>query len=97
VGSREAARGSSGARPAWRSGERPGRDARHGHAVPAANRQLRARLPVLAAHEAQRGRRAGAERARTAELQGYTEELMMTLARMLPREYRGFYAKSMDD
>jgi 1-acyl-sn-glycerol-3-phosphate acyltransferase len=35
---------------------------------------------------------AGAERARTAELHGYTDELMMTLARMLPEKYRGVYA-----
>lgn len=35
---------------------------------------------------------AGAERARTAELQGYTDELMLALARLLPKEYRGVYA-----
>jgi 1-acyl-sn-glycerol-3-phosphate acyltransferase len=35
---------------------------------------------------------AGAERAHTAELQGYTDELMMTLAAMLPEKYRGVYA-----
>jgi 1-acyl-sn-glycerol-3-phosphate acyltransferase len=34
----------------------------------------------------------GAERARTAELHGYTDELMMTLARMLPEKYQGVYA-----
>jgi len=34
----------------------------------------------------------GAERARMAELHGYTEELMLTLARMLPPQYRGVYA-----
>ncbi len=33
-----------------------------------------------------------AARARTAELGGYTEQLMLTLARMLPPEYRGVYA-----
>lgn len=35
----------------------------------------------------------GADRARTAELQGYTDELMLRLARGLPREYRGVYAE----
>jgi 1-acyl-sn-glycerol-3-phosphate acyltransferase len=35
----------------------------------------------------------GAERARTAELHGYTDELMLTLARMLPAQYRGVYAE----
>ena len=34
----------------------------------------------------------GAERARAAELHGYTDALMLTLARMLPPEYRGVYA-----
>ena len=31
----------------------------------------------------------GAERARSPELHGYTDELMLTLARMLPEQYRG--------
>ena len=35
----------------------------------------------------------GAERGRTAELHGYTDELMLTLARMLPEQYRGVYAE----
>jgi 1-acyl-sn-glycerol-3-phosphate acyltransferase len=35
----------------------------------------------------------GAERARSAELQGYTDALMLTLARMLPAQYRGVYAE----
>jgi 1-acyl-sn-glycerol-3-phosphate acyltransferase len=34
----------------------------------------------------------GAERARTGELHAYTDDLMLTLARMLPAEYRGVYA-----
>ncbi len=34
----------------------------------------------------------GAARARAAELDGYTEQLMLTLACMLPPEYRGVYA-----
>ena len=34
----------------------------------------------------------GAERARAAELHGYTDDLMLTLAAMLPPEYRGVYA-----
>ncbi len=32
-----------------------------------------------------------ASRFRTAELDAYTEELMLTLARMLPEQYRGVY------
>ena len=39
----------------------------------------------------------GAERARTAELHGYTDELMLTLARMLPEQYRGVYADRAGD
>jgi 1-acyl-sn-glycerol-3-phosphate acyltransferase len=35
---------------------------------------------------------AGLERARPDELQTYTDELMLTLARLLPVEYRGVYA-----
>lgn len=38
----------------------------------------------------------GAERARTAELHGYTDDLMLTLARMLPAEYRGVYAERVE-
>ena len=34
----------------------------------------------------------GAERARSAELHGYTDELMLAIARMLPEQYRGMYA-----
>jgi 1-acyl-sn-glycerol-3-phosphate acyltransferase len=34
----------------------------------------------------------GAEHARATELAAYTDELMLTLARMLPPEYRGVYA-----
>ena len=33
----------------------------------------------------------GAERGRTAELHGYTDVLMLTLARMLPEQYRGVF------
>jgi 1-acyl-sn-glycerol-3-phosphate acyltransferase len=40
---------------------------------------------------------ASAEHARSAELASYTEELMLTLARMLPREYRGVYADRVTD
>jgi 1-acyl-sn-glycerol-3-phosphate acyltransferase len=35
----------------------------------------------------------GAERARAAELHRYTDDLMLTLARMLPEQYRGVYAE----
>lgn len=35
----------------------------------------------------------GAERARTAELHACTDDLMMTLARMLPEQYRGVYTE----
>ena len=38
-----------------------------------------------------------AERGRTAELHGYTDELMLTLARMLPAQYRGVYAERVKD
>ncbi len=34
-----------------------------------------------------------ARQARTAELQTYTDELMLTIARMLPPQYRGVYAE----
>jgi 1-acyl-sn-glycerol-3-phosphate acyltransferase len=34
---------------------------------------------------------AGSERARTGELESYTDQLMVTLAQMLPHQYRGFY------
>ena len=34
----------------------------------------------------------GAEHARSIELAAYTDQLMLTLARMLPPEYRGVYA-----
>src|SRR5262249_34905327 len=44
--------------------ERPARDSRHRDGVTAAHGELRARLPVLPAHEAERGERAGAEGAR---------------------------------
>jgi 1-acyl-sn-glycerol-3-phosphate acyltransferase len=37
-----------------------------------------------------------ARQAKTAELQEYTDELMVTIARMLPREYRGVYAEAAD-
>jgi 1-acyl-sn-glycerol-3-phosphate acyltransferase len=33
----------------------------------------------------------GAERARTAQLSAYTDEIMLVLARLLPAEYRGVY------
>ncbi len=36
---------------------------------------------------------AGAERARASELHAYTDDLMVTLARMLPEQYRGVYAE----
>jgi 1-acyl-sn-glycerol-3-phosphate acyltransferase len=39
----------------------------------------------------------GADRARTAELHGYTEQLMLTLARTLPAQYRGVYATHVGD
>jgi 1-acyl-sn-glycerol-3-phosphate acyltransferase len=39
----------------------------------------------------------GAERARSAELNGYTHELMLAMARMLPPEYRGIYAAATAD
>lgn len=35
---------------------------------------------------------AGSERARTSEIHAYTDDLMVTLARMLPEQYRGVYA-----
>jgi 1-acyl-sn-glycerol-3-phosphate acyltransferase len=38
-----------------------------------------------------------AARFRTAELDTYTEQLMLTLARMLPAQYRGVYADMVDD
>ena len=38
---------------------------------------------------------AGADRARAAELHGYTDDLMLTLAAMLPPEYRGVFADRM--
>jgi 1-acyl-sn-glycerol-3-phosphate acyltransferase len=38
----------------------------------------------------------GAEHARATELASYTDQLMMTLARMLPAEYRGVYANRID-
>jgi 1-acyl-sn-glycerol-3-phosphate acyltransferase len=34
-----------------------------------------------------------AARARTAELHGYTEQVMMAIAREMPPEYRGVYAE----
>jgi hypothetical protein len=34
----------------------------------------------------------GAERAWTAQLSAYTDEIMLALARLLPAEYRGVYA-----
>ena len=39
----------------------------------------------------------GAERARAPELHGYTDALMLTLARMLPEQYRGVYAERVTD
>jgi 1-acyl-sn-glycerol-3-phosphate acyltransferase len=39
----------------------------------------------------------GADRARTAELDAYTDELMMILARGLPAQYRGVYADRVTD
>jgi len=38
----------------------------------------------------------GAERARSADLATYTDQLMMTLARMLPEDYRGVYASRIE-
>jgi 1-acyl-sn-glycerol-3-phosphate acyltransferase len=37
-----------------------------------------------------------AERARSADLASYTDQLMITLARMLPEEYRGVYASRVE-
>ena len=42
-------------------------------------------------------RRRDDNRARAAELHGYTDELMLTLARMLPAQYRGVYAERVTD
>src|SRR5262249_60069855 len=53
-----------GTRAAQPLGQGPARDPRHGDRVAAAHRQLRAWLPVLAAHEAERRHRSGAERLR---------------------------------
>jgi 1-acyl-sn-glycerol-3-phosphate acyltransferase len=39
----------------------------------------------------------GAEQARSVELASYTDQLMLTLARMLPREYRGVYARRVEE
>lgn len=39
----------------------------------------------------------GAEHARATELATYTDQLMLTLARMLPREYRGAYVDRVPD
>jgi 1-acyl-sn-glycerol-3-phosphate acyltransferase len=38
-----------------------------------------------------------ATRFRTADLDAYTEQLMLTLARMLPAQYRGVYSNMVDD
>ena len=38
-----------------------------------------------------------ATRFRTADLDAYTEQLMLTLARMLPAQYRGVYSDMVDD
>jgi 1-acyl-sn-glycerol-3-phosphate acyltransferase len=38
-----------------------------------------------------------AARFRTADLEAYTEQLMLTLARMLPPQYRGVYSEMADD
>ena len=38
-----------------------------------------------------------AARFRTADLDAHTEQLMLTMARMLPAQYRGVYADMVDD
>jgi 1-acyl-sn-glycerol-3-phosphate acyltransferase len=39
----------------------------------------------------------GAEQARSTDLASYTDQLMLTIARMLPPEYRGVYASRIEE